>query len=42
MLCQLYSSNDNGQSILIHPSGMKSARSVVIVHDDGQRMVNHP
>ena len=30
MLCQLSSSHDNGQSMVIHPLGMKHARSVVI------------
>ena len=33
---------DNGQIILIHPYGMKSDPSVVILHEKGQRMVNHP
>ena len=38
MLCWL-SSHDNGLSMVIYPSGMKHAPSVVIVHANGQGMV---
>ena len=31
MLCKLSSSHDNGQNMVINPSGMKHAPSVVIV-----------
>ena len=41
-LCQLSSSNDNGQTIVIHPLSMKHAPSVVFFHDNGQSMDLYP
>ena len=42
MLCQLSSSHDNDQSMVIYPKGRNQAPSVVIVHDNVQSMVIHP
>ena len=39
MLLQLSSSNDNGQSMVIYPSSMNHALSVVIVSINVQSMV---
>ena len=41
MLRQLSSSHDNGQSMVIHPLGMKHAPIVSSSHDNGQIMVIH-
>ena len=41
MLQQLSLSHNNGQSMVIHPKGMKHAPTVDIVHDNGQSMVIH-
>ena len=42
MLCQLSSSHDNGQSMVIHSLVIKHAPSVTSSHDNGQRKVIHP
>ena len=42
MLRQLLSSSDNGQSMVIYPSGMNHAPSVVTSSDNGQSMVIYP
>ena len=42
MVHQLLSSSDNGQSMVIHPSGMNHAPSVVSSSDNGQSMVIYP
>ena len=42
MLRQLWSSLDNGQSMVIYPSCMKMLRQMSSSHDNGQIMVIHP
>ena len=42
MLRQLFSSHDNGQSMVLYPLGIKHAPTVVMGHDNGQSMVIHP
>ena len=42
MLRQLSLSQDNGQSMVIHPLGMKQLRQLSLSHDNGQSMVIHP
>ena len=41
MLGQLSSPHDNGQSMVIHPLGMKHAPSALSPNDNGQSMVIH-
>ena len=42
LLCQLSSSHDNGQTMVIQPLGMKHTPSVDIAHDNGQSMIIYP
>ena len=39
MLCQLPSSRDNGQSIVMYSTGMNVLRQFSSSHDNGQSMV---
>ena len=39
MLRQLSSPHDNGQSMVIHPLGLKHARQLLSSSDNGQSMV---
>ena len=42
MLRQLSSSHDNGQSMVIYPSGMNHAPQLSSSHDNDQSMVIYP
>ena len=42
MLRQLFSSSDNGQSMVIYPLGMTMLRQLLSSSDNGQNMVIYP